>query len=230
MVSSTRTISYGKVYIVFWMFVFMKFYLSSYKLGNKSEEIKGLMPTGKKMGYIPNALDFSGASADRRKTSIGKDISGLEELGLDVELLDLKRYFGKADELKIKLDELGGVFVRGGNVFVLRQAMKISGFDKIFKAMRNREDFLYSGFSAGVCVLAPNLDSLQIVDDAKDMPYSELKEVSFEGLGILDYLILPHYKSDHPESLDIDKAFEYCEDNSIRNKPLKDGQVLILKK
>lgn len=35
----------------------MKFYLSSYKIGNETEELKELA-RGKKIGFIPNALDY----------------------------------------------------------------------------------------------------------------------------------------------------------------------------
>ena len=41
-------------------------------------------------------------------------------------------------------------------------------------------------------------------------------------------MILPHYKSDHPESEDIDKEVEYCDKNNIPYKTLRDGEVMIL--
>ncbi len=206
----------------------MKFYLSSYKLGEKVDKLKEMMPTGKKLGYIPNALDFSGADPARREQSIKKDVDELKSLGFDVEVIDLQDYFGKNGELKRKLDQLGGVFVRGGNTFVLRQAMKLSGLDEVLKGMKDRDDFLYSGYSAGICVLAPDLHSLQIVDDPNDTPYEGLEKVIFEGLGILDYMILPHYKSDHPESADIDKEVEYCKQHDVKFKTLRDGEVIII--
>ncbi|MGV8086713.1 MAG: Type 1 glutamine amidotransferase-like domain-containing protein [Candidatus Woesearchaeota archaeon] len=207
----------------------MKLYLSSYKFGNHTDEFKKLMPkNNNKMGYIPNALDFTGADPIRKEQGIKKEMDELQSLGFEVELLDLQKYFGKSSELKRKLHTLGGVFVRGGNTFVLRQAMKLSGFDKHMNYLHKREDFLYSGYSAGVCVLAPTLKSLQIVDDPKDRPYKGLEKVIWDGLGILDYMILPHYQSDHPESEDIDKEIAYCKKNKISFKPLRDGEVIII--
>lgn len=207
----------------------MKFYLSSYKLGTKTDQFKELMPSRKKVGYIPNALDFTTADPQRKKESIKNGIIALKNLGFDVELLDLKDYFGKSERLKRKLNELGGVFVRGGNAFVLRQAMKLSGLDEILKEMKNRKDFVYSAESAGVCVLAPNIESVKFVDDAKDFPYKGLEKVIFKGLAMLDYLIIPHYKSDHPESADTDKEVEYCKKHKIAFKTLRDGEVIIIK-
>ena len=207
----------------------MKFYLSSYKLGNKTNKLKQLIPKEKRqIGYIPNALDFSNIDPERRKQHIEFDINSLRELGISVELLDLKVYFGKQIKLKKKIDRLGGVFVSGGNTFILRQAMKLSGFDKIFKQLIKRKDFLYAGYSAGICVLAPDLKALKIVDDPTDMPYKKLKKVLWDGLGFLDYIILPHYKSDHRESDDIDKEVKYCKKNKIPFKTLRDGEVIVI--
>jgi peptidase E len=58
----------------------------------------------------------------------------------------------------------------------LRQATFLSGFDIVFKeilADKERRGWVYSGYSAGVCLLAPDLKCLQIVDNPKDMPYGQ---------------------------------------------------------
>lgn len=207
----------------------MKFYLSSYKLGNEVNKLKELMSTSNgKIGYIPNACDYTNVDIDRRNETNKNNMAELCDLGLNVEFLDLKDYFGKIDELRKKVTGLGGVFVRGGNTFILRQAMKLSGFDIIFRELLEREDFLYAGYSAGICILAPSLESLQTVDDPNDFPYEAITETIWEGLGFLDYMILPHYDSDHPESADIDKEIEYCVKNKILFKALRDGEVIII--
>ena len=206
----------------------MKFYLSSYKIGNETEKLKELIPENNKCGYIPNALDFTKADPERRKKHMDSDRQALNEVGFKVEVLDLKEYFGRPNELQKKMSELGAVWVSGGNTFVLRQAMKISGFDEILKGLVERQDFLYAGYSAGCCILAPSLKCLQIVDDPNDMPYKQIKETIWKGLGLIDYVILPHYASEHSESKDIDKEVQYCIDNKILFKALKDGEVIII--
>jgi|SRR3989339_390514 len=204
----------------------MKFYLSSYKIGN---EPKKLVKMAKgKIGYIPNTLDYSYADPERKKRGIKKDISELRTLGLKVELLDLKDYFSKRESLETELSKLGGVWIRGGNTFVLRQAMRLSGFDLAIMKQIERKDFLYGGYSAGICILAPNLKSIKHVDDPKDMPYRELKKQIWDGLKILDYMIIPHYKSAHPESKGMDKEVKYCKKNNIKFKTLRDGEVIII--
>jgi dipeptidase E len=207
----------------------MKYYLSSYKLGNEIEKLKSLIAeTSGKFGYIPNALDFTSADPERRAAHIEKDLNDLRTVGSEVEELNLKDYFGKSDELKAKLEDLGGVYISGGNSFVLRQSMKLSGFDSLLLEMQDRADFLYMGYSAAVCVLTPDLHAYAITDDATDFPYPQLKEQIWEGLGILDFIFEPHYKSDHHESESTDREIEYCVENKILFKAYRDGEVLIL--
>ncbi|USN45312.1 MAG: Type 1 glutamine amidotransferase-like domain-containing protein [Candidatus Woesearchaeota archaeon] len=201
----------------------MKYYLSSFKIGNEPEKLKQLV-NNRTIGFIPNSLDH--VPEPQRSESNQKNMQDLTDLGIRVELLDLRAYFGKNELLRKKLKELGGVWVRGGLTFILRQAMYLSGFDVLIK--EQDDNFLYGGYSAGVCVLAPSLEGIQQVDDPTIMPYKELQTPIMEGLNLLPYLVLPHYKSDHPESALIDKEVEYCTQHNIPFKTLKDGEVIIL--
>ncbi len=205
----------------------MKLYLSSYKLGEKTETLKQWLASSKKrVGYIPNALDFIGMPSENRTKHMDFDMNELKVLGFAVEVLDLRDYFGKKDALREKLAQLDMVWVSGGNTFVLRQAMKLSGFDELVGELAELEDFIYGGYSAGCCVLSPNLKGLQIVDDPNNFPYS-LKEPIWNGLGVLEYLFLPHYDSDHPESEAIDKEVIYCTDHKIPYRTVRDGEVVM---
>lgn len=203
----------------------MKYYLSSYEIGNETEKLKTLTPKGK-IGYIPNARDFTGADPERRAKRNENDMGSLRKLGLEVEKLNLQDYFGKRDELKKKLEELGAIFISGGNVFVLRQAMKLSGLDEILKEIKDT-NFLYAGYSAAGCVLAPSLKGMDIVDPL-DTPYDEQKEILWDGLGFVDFRFMPHWDSNHPESADIDKEIAYCKENNISYKAIRDGEVIII--
>lgn len=201
----------------------MNLYLSSFRVGNQAATLKGLA-SGNAIGFIPNALDH--VSPEARAVSNAKAMQEVRDLGIQLEPLDLRPYFGNEAGLEATLANLGGAWVRGGNAFVLRQAMRLSGFDEALRNMTGT-DFLYGGYSAGVCVLGPTLKGLQHVDSPAVVPYPGSK-VIWEGLGILDYLILPHYKSDHPESADIDKEVEYCEREGIPFRTLRDGEVIIV--
>lgn len=205
----------------------MKFYLSSYKFGNEIDVLKALIPNNKKTAFISNALDFS-SDLERRKKSEQSDIDDLIGVGLDVELVDLRDYFDHQDDLEEKLSEFGVIWVRGGNVFVLREAMKRSGFDVILKRLAQKEGVLYGGYSAGVCVLAPTLRGIELVDDPNVKPYGNNTETIFEGLNIIDYSVVPHYQSNHPESEKMETVVEYMKKNEIPFKTLKDGEVIVI--
>lgn len=207
----------------------MKYYLSSYKLGDETGKLKKLIKlTSGKFGYIPNALDFTQTDLKRREEHIKSDMDDFRSLGAELELLDLRDYFDHGDKLKTKLLSLGGLYVSGGNTFILRQAMKISGLDKLITGMTGRENFLYSGYSAGVCVLSPTLRVYAITDNAEDFPYGQIKRQIWNGLGILNFVFQPHYASDHPESKSTDREIEYCIKNKILFKAFRDGEVLII--
>ena len=206
----------------------MKLYLSSYKVGDEPEKLGALFSDNKIVGYVPSALDFTGADVERRRLHIEKDMQSLEQIGLHPVLLDLKEYFENKEGLKTKLSELGGLFISGGNTFVLRQAMKLSGLDDILINSEVPENFVYAGYSAAGCVLSPSLKSYSIVDDATDHPYEGQSEILWEGIGLIDFAFMPHYESDHPESGDIQKEIAYCEEHSIPYKTLRDGEVIII--
>lgn len=200
----------------------MKFYLSSYRVGEHGKKLAELSGGGP-LAYIPNALDHVPIAS--QKDSRERNTRDVRELGIAIELLDLKDFFSASASIESALSRFSGVWVTGGNTFVLRQAMKLSGFDEAIKRLAS-SPFLYAGYSAGVCVLAPDLKPLQIVDRPNTFPYPEISEVIWQGLHFLDYMVLPHYKSDHPESADIDKEVQYCNDNGIPYRTLRDGEAL----
>jgi dipeptidase E len=207
----------------------MKFYLSSYGMGSEVERLKSLIPKDNpKFGYIPNALDFTGADPERRRKQGRDTMDALRQVGMEPEMRDLKDYFGKPSTLKAKMSELGGVWISGGNTFVLRQAMRLSGLDEVLKGSSLRADFLYGGFSAAGCVLAPDLHAYQVVDNPKDFPYAESQETLWEGLGLVDFAFMPHFDSDHPESADIGKEIKYCQEHGMPYRAVRDGEVIII--
>ncbi len=208
----------------------MKFYLSSFRIGDKTSAFKALFNgSSKKVAYISNALDSVDKTRPNLVAHMQEDIGQLTGLGLEVETLDLRNYFNNQKALEDKLNELDGVWISGGNVFVLRQAMKLSGFDEIIvNKHKNKSKFVYAGYSAACCVLSPTLDAYQIVDDATALPYSELSEVIWKGLGLIDFVYLPHFDSDHSESGEINKELQYCLEKHLKYQTFKDGDVLII--
>ena len=151
-------------------------------------------------------------------------------MGLEPIIIDLRQYFNSNKNLRKDISEFNNIFVTGGNVFLLRKAYLQSGFDKYLLDNKGNEALLYAGYSAGVCVLGPTLKGLHFVDDAYKKVNSYTDKVLWDGLGLLDYCIAPHYQSDHPESDLIDKTVEFYINNEIKYKTLKDGEVIIKEK
>lgn len=203
----------------------MKLYLSSYKLGNKTEELKKwITEHNRKICLIPNSRDIYPES-ERKSNGIQEDAKELVDLGFDVTVISLKDYFENKEELLNRLKEFNAFYVIGGNTFALRQAMYLSGFDEYVKTIEDNPDYLYAGYSAGICVLAKDMHGLDICDNPSINPYGI--DTMWNGLGYFDYIFLPHYKSNHKETKLIDDSVEYCNRNNIRYKTLRDGDVII---
>lgn len=204
----------------------MKLYLSSYKLGTKIDELKNwITENNNKIGIIDNAKD---GFSDRVRSQQGtlKDIIQLEEIGFKVTQLNLKDYFGKPIELRSFLKDFQAFYVVGGNTFILRKAMKLSGFDEYLKKVSQNPNYLYAGYSAGVCVLCENMEAIAIMDEPEVNPYDNSTPL-YSGIGLLNYALIPHYESDHPETELANQAVSFCRQNKIPYKTLKDGDVII---
>jgi len=87
---------------------------------------------------------------------------------------------------------------------------------------------VYGGYSAGIDMLTPSLHGAELVDDPNVVPDNYNPEIIWEGLGLVAYAIAPHYKSDHPESADIEKSVQFLIDNHVPFIALRDGQAIVV--
>lgn len=204
----------------------MRLYLSSFRNGNKPEELLKLLGDGRRTALIFNAVDFK--NKEDRTINYNEEAARLESIGLVPTEVDLRNYFGKQDELKAELAKYDLIWVRGGNVFVLRRAFKQSGADIVIKELIENGDIVYGGYSAGVDILQPHLRGIEFVDPPDMVPVGYDTEVIWDCLGLLPYCVAPHYKSDHPESADIDKTVDYYIENHIPFIALRDGEAIVV--
>ena len=169
----------------------MKLYLSSYRLGNNSDEFKRLVSGQKRIGVIRNALDFSD---DRKRHEEGwaQEFSDLTSLGFSPQAVDLREYFDGKNDLRATVNQLDGLWVAGGNTFILNSAFRRSGLDKIVVEHLANETFVYAGYSAGICVLAPTLEGIHLADNPEVIPQGYSKAVIWNGIGLLPFCIAPH--------------------------------------
>ena len=204
----------------------MRLYLSSFRNGNKPEELLRLLGTKRRTAVINNAQDF--LSADVRADKLAEELGRLRGIGLEPTEVDLRSYFDKHESLKEVLAGFDLIWVRGGNCFVLRRAFKQSGADSVISELVANDKVVYGGYSAGIDMLVPSLHGAELVDDPDIVPEGYNPGVIWEGLGLLPYAIAPHYKSDHPESAAIDKSVEYLIDHHIPFIALRDGEAIVI--
>ena len=205
----------------------MKLYLSSFRFGDHAKQLSNLYSNNKKVALIVNAWDAY-PDGERRLLGIQRETEGLIQLGLQPEILDLRTFFDKPADLAKKITEFGGVWVTGGNTFALRRAFHYSGLDLWLQENRSDNNFVYGGYSAGVCVLSPELKGLELVDEPNVVPDGYKADVIWQGVGLIDFAFAPHFESDHPESDMVTQEVEYMVKNGINYKALHDGEVIIL--
>ena len=90
------------------------------------------------------------------------------------------------------------------------------------------DDFVYAGYSAGVCVLTPTLEGIHLADDPDAVPAEYPPEQIRSGLNLVPFCIAPHYRSDHSESALIEKSVEYFIEQKIPFIALRDGEAIVL--
>jgi len=207
----------------------MRYYLSSFKLGEGAEMLASLYGGDRPVAYIANALDHV-SNKVWLDDWIAADLSALNVAGVKAERLDLREYFAADREIEGGLKKFSGVWLSGGNVFVLRQAMRLSGFDQYVYRHQSRDGFTYGGYSAGCCVLSPTLRPYARVDDPYARPYAQAMETIWDGLSVLDFAYMPHFQSNHSESNLIEAEIAFCIENNIAYRTFRDGEVLVIER
>lgn len=169
---------------------------------------------GMKAAFIPTAADKYDV-----KPWMDADRQALVDMGMDVEDVDLK---GKnTDELYSSLKTKDIIFVSGGNSFYLLYYVNQSGFNKIIDRLLN-EGKIYIGSSAGSVLVGPTVEPVKTMDDPLDAP--NLK--SFEGLNLVDFVILPHYGKEKYEQQYQDILKEWS--GSVKIQLLKDDEAVFI--
>ncbi|HVO86646.1 MAG TPA: Type 1 glutamine amidotransferase-like domain-containing protein [Candidatus Binatia bacterium] len=206
----------------------MRLFLSSENLGNYPEVFLNMVGKGNKLALVENAKDY--VDEPERKLKVQQHIEQFSDQGFDVEEIDLRGYFDRQDSLLEKIKEFGGVFVFGGNTFILRRAMAASGFDKVLQDLVLNGQLSYGGSSAGSCVTAKTLHGIEFGDrpQPEDVPdgYPN-KEIIWDGLGFVNFMVVPHYGSTW-WGKEADECINYLKEHSLPYKILKDGQVIVI--
>ncbi len=105
--------------------------------------------------------------------------------------------------------------------------MVSSGFDPAIRAMLDDDALVYGGFSAGAVVATPSLRGIELMDSPTQLAEGYPQQVIWKGLGFVDFSIIPHFRSNHPEAPLAESAARYLDERQMPFKALRDGDVWV---
>jgi dipeptidase E len=203
----------------------MRLFLSSQNLGNYPDEFFKLVGPNKKLAFVENAKDDW--SAADRKAKVNEHLEQFKGLGFKVFELDLRDYFGKPKDLEKTLSKCGGIFIAGGNTFILRRALSYSGADRLLYDWVRQNKIAFGGSSAGSIVATPSLKGSELGDYPEVTPKGYKKKILWDGLDFVNFYVVPHYKSDW-FGIEAEAMLDYFKKNKLPYYALMDGQAFLV--
>lgn len=203
----------------------MHLFLSSYRAQGHETELAELFGKGSRVAVINNAKD--GKTPEERKQKTNEVLDFLKETGLKPTEIDLREYFKNIDKLGEVLKKYPAVWAAGGNTFILRRAMSYSGCDKLLYDLVRKSKIAYGGDSAGAILATPSLRGSEYGDEPDLLPQGYKDEVIWDGLNIVPYHIVPHYKSDW-WGIEAEAMLDQIKQNKLSYRTLMDGQAILI--
>jgi len=211
----------------------VRLFLSSYRFGAHVDRFVDLVGGPGAIAVIANAADAWPVRA--RESAVVSDVVPLRKLGFAPTEVDLRDYVGSPERLADTLSGFGAVWVRGGNTFVLRAQLARSGGDAVLGALIRDGRLTYAGYSAGACVMAPSLIGIDSADDPDEVAPTCGIEPRWDGLGFVDFSIVPHCASSADGSADTTnpgseaaRMVEACRAAGVRYRMLTDDQAIVV--
>lgn len=166
---------------------------------------------------IQNAADVETGPkkwVDAQQTALEKHTGNLE-------IIDLQHYTHNRRALREVMADKDLIWLGGGNTYYLRWLLRETHADEIIIELV-KNGTVYGGSSAGAIVAGPTLKYFETADDPKEAP-----EIIFEGLGLIDDVVVPHI--DNPLFSSVTGGIiERLDDDGFQTVPLKDSQALII--
>ena len=137
---------------------------------------------GLRLAFVPTA---AGPDAETKEW-VQADRRQLESFRCEVSTLDLAVV--EADEVAAALRGVDGVFLTGGNSYLLLWHARRSGFAELVPGLVADGRLVYAGTSAGAMVAGPDLAAAASLDNRREVPELE----SSLALGLVPFVVLPH--------------------------------------
>ncbi|WP_433661934.1 Type 1 glutamine amidotransferase-like domain-containing protein [Nocardia sp. CA-128927] len=203
----------------------MRLFLSSYRFGAHYDRLAAMVGEPGRVALIPNACD---AWPEAWAGAVTSDTVPLRKLGYAPETVDLRDFVGSPAELDRTLAEFPMVWVRGGNTFVLRAQFARSGADLVLPKLLAADALVYAGYSAGACVMTPDLHGIETVDDPAEVAPVCGIEPLWDGLGLVDRRIVPHVDSPTDPDGECGAVAEFYRAEGIAHWALTDDDAIVV--
>lgn len=171
----------------------MKLLLTSTGFASQSIGDKFLELAGKKAGQAKVVLVPTAARTKEELGYVQESKQELLDLGIlpeNIGVLELDKPVSPSE-----VDGFDAMYVCGGNTFYIMQKVRENGFDQAIKKFV-ADGKLYFGVSAGSILVCPDI-SIAGPWDENDVG---LKDMS--GLGLVDFIVSPHYVPEEKEMVD----------------------------
>lgn len=172
-------------------------------------------PKELKLAFIPTASDLY-----KFKPWFYGDKIKLKLMGFNIVEVDIKNK--TKEQLLDELKEIDVIFVSGGNSYYLLEKVQKSGFNDVVKKLV-KKGVIYIGSSAGSVLVCPTIQHIENLDDK-----TKAKLTSYKGIGLVDFLILPHYK-EHKYIKMFQKIIDKWKNKKYKIQMLTNKQVMIVK-
>lgn len=203
----------------------MRLFLSSYRFGAHQRRLLELTGEPGRIAVIANACD---AWPSAWQSAVTSDLFPLRRLGFHPDVIDLRDYVERPGAIEPVLRRYPAVWVRGGNTFVLRAQLARSGADLALTTLLAEDALVYAGYSAGACVMTPDLHGIEAMDDPAEVRTACGVEPRWDGLGLVDRRIVPHLDSPtDPEGLSRKLVREYLAAD-VPHWALTDDHVVVV--
>ncbi len=151
-------------------------------LSSNKEIIKKYIKENSIIGFIPTASEL-----DNDRWYMKKDKEDLNKMNYNIVNIDISKE--SKEEILEKFNNIDAIFIAGGNSFYLLQQLKIKNvLQELINFATNK---IYVGSSAGSCIACPSIDYVEKLDDKSQAPLLD----DFNAMNLVDFYILPHYKS-----------------------------------
>jgi len=110
---------------------------------------------------------------------------------------------------------------------VLNLAMRLSRLADALPGLLDDGSLVYGGYSAGAVVAGTSLRGIELLDRTDDFPaHYPSREVLWDGFGLVEGVLVPHYESNHRESTTAGVVVARLRKEGIPFHALRDGEVL----